>query len=462
MTEAFSMRKIPIISVNNLPAEEVKNTDNVKILELSNFIDKWEQELLFSQNGFFSLKGKDVENKTKEYIREIEELINTKIADEKFSYIEAKETAAKIKNDKISQIREKMLNYEISQLSEWETSVYETALTLAKERAIQYKNNEETVYRALNNAMTVLNLLAEKEQWDFNTFKSKKEEFTSDFYYSLINSFIKEKDINASKYYEKYSEKIKVKDKEQLENAVKQLKNNIIAFNWAKELFSYNLSDKENDKEIKSVKNKELEEIIRKFLNEFKSDKKKQDDIEKRKKNEDNWQEILTQLNTDKEKAILCIDYTLDEKNQKKKRNYIENIRKNGFIKTNKKEFLNLLKEAYEDFYVFKEKDISDYREVLSEEDFKFIEELKNQSRDKYNIFSANYKTITEKAPKSDDILYSIFQLINSLKRNYKDTNKKEIDIETENKMIQMALAYYPKEEEKENVNDSFKHRTSK
>ena len=467
MTESFSMRKIPIIQENNYSADEIQNTDKVKILELSNFIDEWEQELLFSENGFYSLKGKEAENKTKEYIRELKELINSKIAEQKFSQITSKQMAEEIKNKKISAIEAKMQNYELQQLNEWEISVYEKALTGAKNRAILYKNDEMTVQSAYNNAITVLGLLAEKEKWDLKVFSIKKEEFESDFYYSLINSFIKEKDINASLYFEKYNKKINIKDKENLKKTIELLKNNITGYNFAKELFSYNLTDEKNEKEIKAVKNKELEEIIRKFLSDFKKDKKKREEDENRNQNENNWQEIISQLKNDKDKAILYIDYTLDEKNQKKKKNYIENIRKNGYIQTDKKEFLNLLKEAYEDFNKFKDKDISDYREVLSDRDYEIISELKNQNLDKYNIYKANYKYISENTSKStqetEEKLYNIVQLIISLKNIYREINKKEIDIETENKIIEIAIKRYQSEEkEKEKVNDSFKHRTGK
>ena len=62
--DSFSLRKIenPQNDFN-----EDFSLDKVKILNFSNSIDKWEQELLFSENGFYSLKGKDVENKVKEF-----------------------------------------------------------------------------------------------------------------------------------------------------------------------------------------------------------------------------------------------------------------------------------------------------------------------------------------------------------------------------------------------------------
>ena len=57
--DSFSLRKIDV------PSETVLDNDfsldKVKILDFSNSIDKWEEELLLSDEGFFSLKGKKIQ-----------------------------------------------------------------------------------------------------------------------------------------------------------------------------------------------------------------------------------------------------------------------------------------------------------------------------------------------------------------------------------------------------------------
>ena len=88
MTQSFSMRKIPFVQKENLFSDNSVNTNEIKILELSNIIDAWEKEVLFSNKGFFSLKGKDVENKSKEFAQELEKFINAQaskiiVSDEK-------------------------------------------------------------------------------------------------------------------------------------------------------------------------------------------------------------------------------------------------------------------------------------------------------------------------------------------------------------------------------------------
>ena len=79
--ESFSVRKIPTIPKEvNLSEIDDEKLDKIKILELCNHIDEWEKEVLFSENGFFSTKGKEVKNKSKEFISELDRFISSKIS----------------------------------------------------------------------------------------------------------------------------------------------------------------------------------------------------------------------------------------------------------------------------------------------------------------------------------------------------------------------------------------------
>ena len=444
MTDSFSMRKIPVNQNIVDDADEANNSDNVKILELSNNIDLWEKEILFSDKGFFSLKGKETENKTKEFICELENFINSQINSIQLQNIISQEKLLEIKKNKINAVKSRMEIYEKSQLEEWERQVYDKSLNLALDRAVLYKNNPEVISSSYNNALIILSLMARKEQWDAKTILAKKEEFESDFYFSLINAFMADKDINASIYFNEYKDKLNIKDKDKLERSIEQLKNYIIAYNWAKELFSYNLSDDENEKELKSVKDKNIETLIRKFLSDFKSDKEKTKNEEEKKKNETNWQLIKQILSDEPDKAVLYIDYTLSNESIKNKKEYIKKIQKNGFIQTDEGKFIDTIKEIYTDYENFLKKDTSDLYNFLSEEDFKIIQELKNQTSDKYNFFVSDYNYIEnflkENSVNSEKEIYNLIKFIMSAKNSYTANNKREPDIESRKKIIDFAL----------------------
>lgn len=457
--QSFSLRKIPTVKHSDIEIKDKNNYDKVKILELSNAIDKWERDVLFSENGFFSFQGKNAEGKTKEFERELNDFINRQIANIKFNEKVSYEIVSDIKKKKLSAIRQQMQVHEIKELKNWEISVYETALTSAIKRAVAYKNNSGIVNSSYKNALEVLKVMAEKENWNSKTFKTRKENFETEFYLSLINSFVNEQDVTGAILYENFKEKINLKEKDKVETALKSMKSTIISYNFAKELFSYELTEKENDKEINKVNDKEKETLIRKFLSDFKKEKDADKENKEAGSNEENWRKIIEVSKSEPENAVLYIDTFLDEKSQNAKRKYIDKILKDGFISTDKKLFIELIENSVEDFEKFKKKKISDLHSDLSSEDFLFIEELKGQTDIEQSMFVSDFNYVKKELLKLKiteiSEIYSFVKLVLNLKKNYEETNKKTADLEVRNKIIKSALERY-QQKKQEDKNDSF------
>ena len=455
MTQSFSMRKIPFVQKENLFSDNSVNTNEIKILELSNIIDAWEKEVLFSNKGFFSLKGKDVENKSKEFAQELEKFINAQASKIIVSDEKMQKTIEQIKVQKINAIKQQMQNYEEEQLYQWQIDVYEQALKLSIQRALLYKDVSNIVYDSLKQGLIVLKQMAEKENWNAKIYKIQKDNYISDFYFQLINSFILDKDVKASLYFEKYKDELKIKDKEELEQALVKLKNTVIAYNWAREVFSYDLTEEENEKQLASIKDNEIEKLARKFLSIFLSEKKKTDENLEKEKNEQNWQEIIKILETEPDKAELYIDYSLSEQSQKAKKNYIKNIRKDGCVKTDKKEFLELLEKIYNEFSTFKQEKISDCRTSLSKEDYQIIEKLQSMSDEKYAFFASDYSYVKNllgiNGISNIDEIYELIKFLLYTQESYINTEGKEPDIEKRNKFILAALSRFQDKNHKHN-----------
>ncbi len=451
---SFSLRKIDVKQTEVIDENITFDSDKVKILEFSNLIDKWEKELLFSENGFFSIKGKEIEGKTKEFYSELKKFINMKISEMKLKTSKSVDIVSDIKDKKLKVVLDQMEKYEKEQLSKWETQVYEEGLKSAINRAVLYKDNEQIIFSSLNNGLSILRTLAQKENWDSKIFKSKVDLFEADFFLSLINSYVFDKDLKAIVLFEKYKDKLIIDNIEKFEEGLLSLKNNVIAYNWAKELFSYNLSTTENKKEINEIKDLEIKKLVQNFLQEFQKQKEKIEEKEQQIKNEENWKQILSILESEPDKAFLYIDFSMDKKHQKSKENYIKMILKKGQIETDKKVFLELLKEIYVDFSAFKEKSLSDYREFLSKEDYEKFVEFQKMSVDEYNFFSSDYAFLTEKFKQNDitneEDLYTFVQLIFSLKNDYSSKNKKEFDFETKEKLIEVVLKRFIKKDREE------------
>jgi len=464
---SFSLRRIPIISKTS--ASEIiedESIDKIKIIELSNIIDEWEQEVLFSDNGFFSLKGKDIENKLNEFIKELENFISEKISEISFVEPSSRETVQKIKSDKIAAIKNEMTKYEQEQINNWQAEVYENAISSSISRAVLYKSNPNIVMSSLKNGLSVLQVMSEKENWDNKTYKNKTEQFKSEFYSSLINSFIQDKDVGAYLYFNKYKDLLFIEEKEKLEKSVKELKLNIIAYNWSKELFSYKLSKDEQDSEIKNIKDKDLEKYVRKYLSDFTQSEKKDKERKDKEKNILNWQEIEKIANEDIDRAFLYIDYQADDSNIKHKKDYLIKIKKDGYIKTDKKQFIDLLVEYFENFEQFKNKDISDYKACFSAEDYLLFENYQKKENKEFNQLYFDYKYINKKLKdyeitKTDD-KYDFVKMYIFAQDEYKTTNKKAADLENRSKIVDLILARFTQAKEKGDNNDSIINNTGK
>ena len=448
---SFSLRKIEGFNDDSI---EDFSLDKVKILDFSNSIDKWEQELLFSKEGFYSYKGKDVENKTKEFFKELKTFVDLKISEMKLKGSQALDIVLDIKDKKLNVIFEQMQKYEREQLSLWEMQVFEEGIQSAINRALLYKDKEQIIIASLNNGISILKAMAEKEGWNNKTLSSKIQLFQSEFFENLINAYIENKDLKAVVLFEKYQDKLDEKDREILQESLNLFKNKIIAYNWAKELFSYNLSEEENTKEINEIKDVEIKTFVQSLMKEFQEEKKKLEEKLKQDKNEENWLQIISALETEPDKAFLYIDISDDKKHQKSKENYIKMILKKGDIETDKKKFLELLNEIYTDFSTFKEKDLSDCREVLSKEDFEKIISFQKMSVEEYNFYSSDYKFLEEKFKENginkDEDIYSFVQLLFSLKNEYCSKNKVEPDFEAREKLMHLALSRFIKKDREE------------
>lgn len=434
-----------------------KFLDKIKLLELSNIIDKWEKEILFAPNGFYSFKGKNIENKSKEFISELKSFIDSKIEEIHFNSDKSREAAFIIKNLKIENIYNEMYKYEKLQIKDWNIQVLTDSLNSAKQKAVLYKDNLEVIEKSLKNAIAVFSLFAKQEHWSEKMLKQQKKVYISEFFKEIIDSFIEEKNPCCSIYYEKFGKYLIIDNIEEYEKNIMYLKNEIIAYNWAKELFSYNLSETENEKEISNLNNENLENSVRKVLNILKRQKNMQECTEKDLNNEKNWNNIIKILDTEPDKALLYIDNNEKNEDKKSQKEYIMKILKDGFINTNESEFVNLLEEMFENFEKFKKKNINSYRNILSKEDFEIFSEFKKFSENDFCIYKSDFNYIKNKLEslkiKTVNQIYWIFKIY-FIETKRKFVNKENYNIDSVNKLIDGILIRFSKN----NLNEKSKN----
>ena len=100
--------------------------------------------------------------------------------------------------------------------------------------------------------------------------------------------------------------------------------------------------------------------------------------------------------------------------------------------------------EFIEKFETFKKKDISNYRQCLSFEDFKFFEELQSLSNSEFEKINLDYKYLSQKIKeinlKKNEDKYDFIKLLFSSKSEYKKINKKEPDLKARNEIIDLII----------------------
>lgn len=455
----FSLRKIPS-SKSEAAAETItdKDIDKIKILEISYYADKWEQEILFSNNGFYSLKGIEASEKLQEYLEELNKFITSEINSVKFTSAGSRAAAAEIKQAKIKAVRAQMELYVLKELNNLQSETYEKALASCITRAVLYKSSPEAIASAYKNGLQILDAVSEKEEWNKKLCGYKKKQFLSDFHTAVINALIKAEDIAAYQYFNKYKDLFAEKDREKLEKKVNSLRVNITAYNWAAEVFSYRLDAAAYEKELAQIEDEDIKKAAGGYYRARMQSEKRRKALEEKVSNTSEWQEIIAAAEKDIEKAPLYIDYSSKPESIKRKNEYIRQIREAGAVQTDAAEFIKLAALVFKNFQVFKELDIQDYRGCLSKYDFEIFEKIQGFSEADFKKLEFDYKyaqkLLEKSAVKTDEDKYNACVMYFISISEYKEINKKEPDLEARMKIINMLL---PEERKNEHNNNQEK-----
>lgn len=445
LNTGIALRKIPASLNENTPEIITdKGIEKIKIIELSCAIDKWEQTVLFAENGFFALKGREAEEKKKQYLEELNRFISSEIFKMKFSEPFSREAVLKIKEEKLAAVKFQLEAHAQAQLHEWEISTYEEALNTTVKRAVLYKTNPYVVQTAYMNGIKIIEIIADKEDWNNKLLNYRKKQFISDFYLALINEFINDKDINAYLYFNRFKDVIKSDEKDKLEKLTEAMRVNITANNWAKEIFSYKLKEAEFEKELNKIEDKDIKIAAKGFYSDLKKTEKRLNASADKEKNIANWKEIIDIAAQDIDKAALYIDYSFKNESIKRKKEYINQMRETGTVKTDIKEFLNLFQEFFTNFQAFKDMDISDFHGCLSFEDFILFSQFQKYSRTEFLKIEFDIKyalnLCDETVLKTDEEKYNFIKMYFISIADYKSKKKESADIEARQKIIETLV----------------------
>ncbi len=412
-----------MISENIKPETSV--SDYIKILELSNFIDNWEQTVLFSQNGFYTLKGKNVQGKTKELLEVLEKDTDKILSEEDFEVQLSYQKAEKIKRNKIQTIKEKMLAYEKSENLKYEIETTEKAIEASKEKAISYKNFPDTVEKCYLNALSAIGLKSELLQTSKEETNKIIKEFNSDFFEGITKSFIDENSEDSKKFYSQNKNYILKEKQENLEKAIEQQKEKQLAFKQAKDLILKDINKTKAFDIISKTPNERIRKYTQIYFEGFYNSKENLEKEEKEKKNKETWENIDSGLAQNSDTALSYVDLNGSENEINAQINYIKTMIKDGEIKTDNKKFFELYKAAFEETSKFSETDLYNFKHCLNKEDFEFFLNLQKNIPEIKN----EYYELKQHFEKNEDFNTHLIKTYNLEKKIYEKNANKQISL---------------------------------
>ena len=416
---------------NIQPIEQQAVSDYIKILELSNFIDDWEQTVLFSQNGFYSLKGKAAEEKTKELLEVLERDSEKILSEENFKSPLSYQKAEEIKRNKINTIKEKMLAYEESEKLKYEIEITQKTIDASKDKAVSYKNYPEITEKCYLNALSAIGLQSQLLQASKEETNNLIKNFNSDFFESITKSFIDENSPEAKRFYSKNKTFIFEEKRENLEKAISQMEEKQSGFESAKEIFSKEINKSQAFKEVSEIKNENVRKFAKIYLENFFNSKENLEKEQKDKQNKARWEEIDACLEENSDSALSKIDLNADETEINAQISYIKTIIKKGEIETDDKKFFELYKCAFETPEKFP--DIYNFKHCLNKEDFDYFLNLKPDKNEYYEL--------KQHFEKSEDYNTLLIKTFNLEKKIFEKNANKQISLSQAAELIESVAA---------------------
>ena len=406
--------------MNNIQMTE-ENTDLVKILELSNFIDEWEQTVLFSQDGFYTLKGKDVQGKTEELLEILKKDTEKVLEELNIKTSLSQHKAEKIRKAKIKTIEEKMVQYEQEEKFNYEIETVKQTIEASKNKAAAYKTFPEVVEKCYLNALSAISLKAGLEESSKTQVNEEIEKFNSEFFENIVWSFISENSDNAQKFYTQNRHYILKERQEIIEKSLGQMINKKTAFEKAKELIFKNSEKSKSLEAISKIKDEEIKKYTKLYFEGLFNSKENLRREEKAKLNDKIWKNIDKSLKENSDLALSYVDLNQEEEAINAQINYIKTMIKNGKIQTDNKKFFELFRCAFEEPQKYSEMNLNNSRHQLSKEDFEYLKDLQNNPTE----HNSEYFELKQKFEKDDDFNAQLIKTyISERKIEEKNTGK--------------------------------------
>lgn len=413
--------------------DEYNKTITVDVL---NQIDAYNQKTLYDkENGYFYKTGKNASGLSSVVMQGFDDY-SQQLLDESGLSGRYKQAAASSIAAKRNNIYAAVNKHDFEQTRNWQNSVYIEKENNILNQAILDRNDDKLLAQGLIQGQQAIQLQSEMQEWDEETTKLKKAEFTSKYHEGVIGSLLGDGSLRAKAYYEAHKSEILPQKHNSLLNAVGANDKRYQARSIVEGLMAKGYTLEQAYDEIDKIENIDLQADVR---SQYESKMRENDRVQTeqdRAKSQASWDKVISTLQTNPDMAYQAIDVTQSPEAIKAQMSYVEQMRKFGEIKTGHQVYLDLQEKMTYDAEGFKNTDLNQYRAYLSESDFKRFKEAQDKIGSmEYTIIQEDNKVIDAAIKqiggrdKTERVVYSeVRSLVNEFeKRHGRKINDSEL-----------------------------------
>lgn len=366
----------------NLKSEDI---EKVKALELSNFIDNLEQNMLGGEESYYKKTGKDaIFNPQKKdggaliEIQKLEREINKK--ERELDFGPAQNGILEIiKNKKLDMIRKNFSSHETKQIQEWINKTFDEAIELSIKKAVFHRDNEGEIQISVQNGKSAILEKAKINNYQPEDLGLEISLFEERAISMILESYIREGNLKAIDFLNNHKDKLGKDKIKKYEKETESIQKSFSSKNLANRIFNLYSSSKE--KAFEELKNEKGDKEAKNLLEGLFSSKEKNEENEQNSILLKAFQEISKTQNENAPLSYDLIPYELNEKNKNDIRSYLEKLMKGEEIQTSAEEFLSLFEIYRKNPLAFPKFNFIKYKMFLSDYDFRIFLRLADEAK---------------------------------------------------------------------------------
>lgn len=361
-------------------SKQLDEYNKTKVVEFTNNIDTYcEQVLNDKENGYFYKTGKNAAGGSAGVLQGYDEYTK-KLVDESGLSGRYKSAALAAVTSKRNKIYSSVTKHDYDQTRLWQNTVYADKENNILNQAILDRNDDNLLNENLRQGYIAIALQGEMQNWDSDTTKLKKADFTSKFHESVINALIADDSLRAKQYLDAHSKEISPARYNALLNSVNQQELKYKSRAIADGLLARFESEEEAFNELEKLKPnlsiEEYDQTVQRTSQAYSRKRRLYDQTQ-----EDIFNQGLENINNAiQNNSSITEDLMpqgLNAKNQMAFRKYIKDISTLGDAETKNDVYIQLYDMSVNNAQEFQNTNLAQLRPYLSDADYKYFQKRK-------------------------------------------------------------------------------------